>query len=330
MRAVRVRELGSFDRASIEEVEDPSPEPGEVVVEVQAVPANYVDVLTLMGTYQFKSGLPYTPGKGPAGIVREVGTGVTEVKVGDRVLAMAEHGGFAEAVAVDQQQVYQLPERMSPVEAASMSLAFDTAWMALRERARLAPGETVLVLGASGAVGSAAVQLAHAMGAGKVLAGVSSTERLASAGIASIADATVDLSGNQLRETIRDEVAAATDGAGADVIIDAVGGDAFDGAIRALAWRGRLVIVGFAAGRISSMQTNYVMLKNIEVSGLQISDYRKRMPELVSEGFGEIFSLFESGEITAPPHRTLPLDDWSEALRLIETRESDRRLILLP
>ena len=209
---------------------------------------------------------------------------------------MAETGGYAEAVAVAADQCYPLPARMSFVEAASLSLVYDTAWLALRERARLAAGESVLVLGASGGVGRAAVQLAHAMGA-RVLAGVTRPERAAAA-LAAGADAVIDLSREDLRNSLREQVYAATGGEGADIILDPLGGAVFAAAIRALAWGGRLVVIGFAAGgAIPTLKTNYLLLKNIEISGLQISDYRKRRPAQMAACFAEIFALYDAGKI---------------------------------
>jgi NADPH2:quinone reductase len=329
MRAVVVDELGSPAKAGVAETADPEVGAGQVLIDIHAAPVNYVDLVTMSGKYQFNPKLPYTPGKGPAGIVRALGQGVTGLAVGDRVLAMAEYGGYAEMVAVDHRQVYRLPDEMSFVDAASMSLAFDTAWMALRERARVKPGEAVLVLGATGAVGGAAVQLAKAMGAGVVLAGVSSPDRFAALKDLG-ADGMVDLSTPDLRESIREQVFAATDGAGVDVVIDPLGGDPFDGAIRAMKWRGRLVVVGFAAGRIPTLKVNYVLLKNIEVSGLQISDYRKRTPELMGECYRELFEFYVAGKIDAPPSTTLPLSEWRTATRMVEERTATGRLVLLP
>jgi NADPH2:quinone reductase len=329
MRAVMVHELGSYARSDVADVPDPVVAPGEVLVEVHAAPVNYVDLVTFSGRYQFTPALPYTPGKGPAGIVREVGAGVGDLRPGDRVLAMAEYGGYAELAAVDHRNVYRLPRSLSFVDAAAMSLAFDTAWMALRERARIEPGDTVLVLGATGAVGGAAVQLAKAMGAKTVLAGTSSPgqlDRLAGWG----ADGAIDLSRPDLKDSVREQVFAATDGAGVDIVIDPVGGDAFDGAVRALAWRGRIVVIGFAAGRIPTLKVNYVLLKNIEVSGLQISDYRKRAPELVRDCYREVFELYDAGTLTAPPSTTLPLSEWKTALHMIESRSASGRLVLVP
>src|SRR5215472_6241193 len=276
MRAIVVDEFGPPERLQVGELPSPQPGRGEVLVDVHMAPVNYVDLLVVGGTYQSLPACPFIPGKGPAGVVTALGRGVTVPRVGDRVLAMAEEGGYAELTAVGADQCYRLPPRMSFVEAASLSLVYDTAWFALRERARLAPGERVLVLGASGGVGQAAVQLARALG-GRVLAGVSRPERSAAVRAAG-AEAVIDLSSENLRETLREQVSAATEGRGADVILDPLGGDVFAAALRALAWCGRLVVIGFAAGQIPTVKANYLLLKNIEVSGLQVSDYRKRRP----------------------------------------------------
>ena len=325
MRAVTVHEFGNLDAAALEERPDPVPGDEDVLVEVRAVPVNYVDLVTFRGEYQFMPALPYVPGKGPAGVVRAVGAAVTEFAPGDRVLAMAEHGGYADLVAVDHRQVHHLPDQLSFTDAAAMSLAYDTAWMALRERARLEAGNSVLVLGASGAVGQAAVQLARAMGAGAVLAGVSRPGRPTGP-----ADAVIDLSQPDLRNSVRRQVLDVTADRGVDVVIDTLGGDAFDGAVRSLAWRGRLVIVGFAAGRIPTLKMNYPMLKNIEVSGLQISDYRKRVPDLVKQCYQQVFGFYTAGRIQPPPSTALPLTDWRTAVEKIGSGAGGQRLILLP
>src|SRR6266849_812298 len=176
MRAVVVREFGPIENAKIDEAPKPSPKPSEVLVEVHATAVNFVDLIMMSGKYQFKPALPFVPGKLPAGVVAAVGPGVTGFKVGDHAIAMAEHGGFAEFVATPESQCIMLPASMPFTEAAAMSLVYDTAYFALRDRARIAPGETVLVLGATGGVGLAAIQLAKAMGA-RVLAGVASQDK---------------------------------------------------------------------------------------------------------------------------------------------------------
>jgi NADPH:quinone reductase len=326
MRAIVVDEFGGPKQLRVAEVATPLPGRGEVLVEVHAAPVNYVDLLVVGGTYQFLPARPFIPGKGPAGVIRACGPGVSDPKVGDRVLAMTEEGGYAEAVAVPAGQCYRLPARMSLSAAASLSLVYDTAWFALRERGRLQPGETVLVLGASGGVGQAAVQLARAMGA-RVLAAIARPEKAATVTAAG-ADAVIDLSRADLRDALREQVHAATDGRGADVILDPLGGEVFGAALRALAWQGRLVVIGFAAGTIPSLRTNYLLLKNIEISGLQISDYRTRRPRLVAAAFNEIFALFEQGKIRPAAATEFPLERAGAALAAVRDRRIDGRAVL--
>jgi NADPH2:quinone reductase len=328
MRAVQVTEFGSVDRASVAEVADPVAGPGQAIIEVHAAPLNFVDLLVIGGKYQFLPPLPFTPGKGPAGIVRSLGEGVTNIAIGDRVLAMAESGGYAQLCAVDANSSYRLPGKMTFPEAAASSLVYDTSWFALRERARLSEGETVLVLGASGGVGLASVQLAKAMGA-RVLGAIANLDKAQMVRDAG-ADAIIDLSAPELHDNLRAQVHEQNNGNGADIVLDMLGGDFFDAAIRALAWCGRLVVIGFAAGRIPTLKLNYVLVKNIEVSGLQVSDYRKRMPARVADCYAEVFGLFESGKLKALPFETLPLDDFKIGLDRIEQRQTAGRIVLLP
>jgi NADPH:quinone reductase len=328
MRAIVVGEFGGPEQLRISEVAAPILGPGEVLVEVYAAPVNYVDLLVVGGTYQFLPTRPFIPGKGPAGVVRACGPGVSIPKVGDRVLAMAEEGGYSETIAVPANQCYRLPAGMSFNTAASLSLVYDTAWFALLERARLKPGETVLVLGASGGVGQAAIQLAHAMGA-RVLAAIGRPERAMTVKAAG-ADAVIDLSRANLRDALREQVYAATGGRGADIILDPLGGEVFSAALRALAWCGRLVVIGFAAGAIPSLRTNYLLLKNIEISGLQISDYRKRRPALVTAAFDEIFGLFEQRKIRPAATTEFRLKRAGEALTAVRDRRINGRAVLRP
>jgi NADPH:quinone reductase len=324
MRAIVVDQFGPPEQLRVAEVPSPQPGRGEVLVEVHIAPVNYADLLVVGGTYQSLPARPFIPGKGPAGVVTALGPGVIAPRLGDRVLAMAEEGGYAEAVVLRADQCYCLPQRMSFPEAASLSLVYDTAWFALRERARLVPGEVVLVLGASGGVGQAAVQLARAMG-GRVLAGISRPVR-ASAVVG--ADAVIDLSRENLRDTLREQVWAATEGRGVDVILDPLGGDVFAAALRALAWSGRLVVMGFAAGHIPTVKANYLLLKNIEISGLQVSDYRKRRPAQMTACFAEIFKLYEEGRIKPAAAVVFSLDQAGEALCTLRNRRLAGRAVL--
>ena len=328
MRAVVVREFGPVDAASLGELPMPVPKDNEVLVEVRATAANYVDLLVIAGTYQFLPERPFAPGKLPAGVISAIGPAVTRFKPGDRVLTMAEHGGYGEFVAVAETHCYRLPQSLSFVDAAAMSLVYDTSWFALRDRARCQAGETVLVLGASGGVGLAAIQLAKAMGA-RVLGGVASPDKhdiVREAG----ADAIIDLARADLRDSLRAQVHGKTQGRGADVILDPVGGDVFDAAIRALAWRGRLVVIGFAAGRIPTIKANYLLLKNIEVSGLQVSDYRKRQPDQMAACFAELFAMHEQGKLKRLPTTVYPLEKFATALHEIQDRKVRGRIVLAP
>jgi len=326
MRAIEIAQFGPIERATLVERADPQPQPGEVIVEVHCAPVNFVDSLVVTGAYQFLPPLPFTPGKGPAGVVCALGSRVRSLRVGDRVLAMAEQGGYAEKVAIAADQCYRLPQSLSFVQAAAMSVAFDTAWCALRDRARLQPGETVLVLGASGAVGIAAVQLAKAMGA-RVLAGIARAEKAVAVQRAG-ADAVIDLAAPDLRDSLREQIYQLTEGRGADIVLDPLGGDVFDAALRAVAWRGRLVVIGFASGRIPTVRVNYLLLKNIEVSGLQISDYRKRRPDMMAACYAELFDWFATGRLVPMQVETYPLERAVEAMAAVRDRHASGRVVL--
>jgi NADPH:quinone reductase len=328
MRAVVVHEFGEPASLAIENIAPPVPGPGEVLIDVKAVSVNFVDLLVIGGTYQFLPPRPFTPGKLPVGIVAAVGENVRALAVGDRVLTQAEHGGYAEQATAVADQCYRLPDSLSFTDAAAMALAFDTAWFALHERLFVRPGESVLVLGATGAVGLAAIQLAKAFGA-RVLAGVSSLSKASIVRDAG-ADAVIDLSVDNLHDNLREQVKAATGGKGADAVIDPLGDRFFAAALRAMAWSGRLVVVGFAAGQIPTMKVNYLMLKNIHVSGLQVSDYRKRMPSRMKECFNDVFSLYEKGQLKPPATSVRPLSEFADALHEIKARKAKDRIVLVP
>jgi NADPH2:quinone reductase len=320
-----VREFGPIAGLELATVADPQPGPSDVVVDVRAQAVNFVDLLVIGGTYQFLPERPFSPGKLPVGVITAVGSGVTGRAVGERVMTLAEHGGYAERIVVPAALCFVLPDDLPFVDAAAMSLAYDTAWFALRERARAAVGESVLVLGATGSVGIAAVQLAKAFGL-RVLAGISS-EASAETVRAAGADGIVDLSRASLRESVREQVYAQTEG-GVDIVLDPLGGEFFGAALRALAWCGRLVVIGFAGGEIPSVKANYLLLKNIEVSGLQISDYRKRRPDAMAACIVELFDLYRAGRIRPPHAHTYRLDDFATALIDLQERKTRGRLVL--
>jgi NADPH2:quinone reductase len=326
MRAVVVHAFGGIENASLGEMPKPAPKAGEVLIEVHAVSVNFVDLVMMSGSYQFKPKLPFVPGKLPVGVVAAVGDGVKNFKPGDHALLMAESSGFAEFAAMPEGQCIKLPPSLPFTEAAAMALVYDTAHFALKERCRIRPGDNVLILGATGGVGLAAIQLAKAWG-GKVLAAVASKDKediVREAG----ADAIVDLSAHDLHESLRQQVFALTDNKGVDIIVDMLGGDMFDAAVRALAWNGRLVVIGFASGRIPSLKMNYVLVKNIEVSGMQISDYRKRRPADMQAAFAEIYALRAAGKLKPLPTKTYPLEQFAQALADIKERKVRGRIVL--
>jgi NADPH2:quinone reductase len=326
MRAVVVREFGGIENAALADVPKPAAKAGEALLEVRATAVNFVDLVMMSGKYQFKPALPFILGKLPAGVVAAVGSGVTRFKPGDHAIAMAEQGGFAEFVAAPEGQCIPLPPSLPFIEGAAMALVYDTAYFALRDRARMQAGESVLVLGATGGVGLAAIQLAKVMG-GHVLAGIASKDKEDIVRVAG-ADAVIDLAREDLHESLRTQVHAQTDKRGVDIIIDMLGGDIFDAAIRALAWRGRLVVIGFAAGRIPTIKANYLLVKNIEVSGLQISDYRKRRPADLAACFKDIFAWHAAGKLKPLPTKTYPLEDFAAAMRDIRDRRARGRVVI--
>ncbi|MFG1347956.1 NADPH:quinone oxidoreductase family protein [Xanthobacter autotrophicus DSM 431] len=315
MRSYRVWEHGAPSTMRVDELPDLVPGPGQMVVDVKAAGINFPDVLVVSGKYQILPPRPFTPGKDLAGVVRAVGAGVNGYAPGDRIMAQVENGAFAEQAIVTPEQTYKLPDGLSFEAAAAMGLVYQTAHFALVERGQYKRGETVLVGGAAGGVGLAAVQIAKGLGA-KVLAGVRSPEEAEVVRAAGV-DAVIDLSVPDLRESIRAQVHAATDGHGADVVLDPLGGDFFAGALRAVAWCGRLVVIGFAAGDIPTLKVNYLLLKNIAVSGLQWSDYRDRTPERIQQVQQELFDLWRAGAVKPRIMRDFAFSELPEALDLV-------------
>jgi NADPH:quinone reductase len=326
MRAVVVREFGGIENARLDDMPKPQPKSGEVMIETRAVSVNFVDLVMISGSYQFKPPLPFIPGKLPVGVVVAVGDGVKNFKPGDHALLMAEQKGFAEFCVMPEGQCIKVPPALPFDEAASMALVYDTAYFALKDRGRIAPGETVLVLGATGGVGLAAIQLAKAFG-GRVFAAVASKDKediVRAAG----ADEIIDLSTPDLHESLRQQVFALTDKKGVDIVVDMLGGDIFDAAVRALAWCGRLIVIGFASGRIPSLKMNYVLVKNIEISGMQISDYRKRKPADMQACFADIYRLHAEGKLKPLPTKAYPIERFGEAMHDIKDRRVRGRIVL--
>jgi NADPH:quinone reductase len=328
MRAALVRQFGGIDAVCLATLPDPVPGPDELLIAIHAAPVNYADLLVIAGRYQTRPQLPFIPGKSAAGVVTAVGGAVTRFHVGDRVLAWVEEGSYAESLAAPENLCHGLPTAMPFVDAAALGLDYATAWFALRDRARFRPGDSVLVLGASGAVGFAAVQFAKALGA-RVLAGIATPDKSDLARLAG-ADVVIELWHPDLRDSLRAQVRAATAGEGADIILDPVGGEVFDAALRALAWRGRMVVIGFAGGQIPTIKANYLLLKNIEVSGLQVSDYKKKTPAEVARCFAELFGLYEAGKLMPYVMAIYPLERCADALQQVRDRTVRRKIVLTP
>lgn len=321
MRAAVVETFGPPENLVTGEVADPVAGEGDVLIEVAAAGVNFPDVLVVAGSYQVLPERPFSPGKEVAGTVRAVGAGVDTFRAGDRVLAQIEHGGYAELVAVPEPQVVPLPDRVPFTDAAAFGLGAITAHFALVRRARLQEGETVLVTGAGGGVGSAGVQIAKALGA-TVVAVAQDEER---AGLAREQGADhVLLAG----PTLRDEVLALTGGRGADVVLELVGGEVFAHSLRATAWEGRLVVIGFASGDLPLIKAGHILVKNLAVMGLQVSDYRDREPESVRKSIEHMLELYLDGRLTVPIAATYPLEEAGRALAAVQTGGLKGKVVL--
>ncbi|MBJ9938535.1 NADPH:quinone oxidoreductase family protein [Burkholderia multivorans] len=328
MKAIVVHAFTEPEQLTLGELPDPHVGDDSVLIDVRAAAVNYPDLLVVRGTYQVLPERPFAPGKDAAGIVRAVGRNVTHIRPGDRVVAQMEYGAFAERVSVDQRSCFVLPDSMPFDDAAAMGLVYQTAYFALVERGGFREGESVLVTGAGGGVGSAALQLVKSLG-GRALAAVSGAEQ-ARVATETGADAIIDLTAPNLRDSLREQVRAATGDRGVDVLLDTLGGDAFDAALRAIAWCGRAVVIGFASGRIPEVKVNYLLVKNIAVSGLQWSDYRDRQPEKVRAVQQAIFRLYEQGAIKPRIASRLPLARAGEALtELASGRSSGKYVVTL-
>lgn len=326
MKAVVVKEFGSFRNAVIEEC--PTPEVGEwgVLVDTVNMSVNFPDLLMIAGRHPVRPSLPFTPGMEFAGVVAAVGSQVSDLAVGDRVAGEVDFGAYAEQVVVDADNCYRIPDDMSFEHAAALGLSYQTAHFALNDRAHVSSGERVLVNGAAGGVGLAAIQLVKALGA-HAIAGVRNTDQ-AEVALAAGADAVVDLSADNLRDNLREQVMAITNDHGADVILDPVGGDVFDASLRALAWSGRLVVIGFASGETPTVEANYLLLRNISVIGLQWRQYRVREPDWVRRIQNDMYSLYQQGRLTPHVMHAAPLEEFAGALEALEAGRVNGKMVL--
>jgi len=326
MRALVVHQHGPLENLKLETFPDPKPGPEDVLVEVHAASVNFPDLLVIGGTYQILPTTPFVPGKDLAGTVAAVGANVSSVKPGDRVMAQIEYGAFAERAAVPSRSCYRMPGGMSFAEGAAMGLVYLTAHFALVERGGLKAGEIVLVTGAAGGVGLATVQLAKALGA--IVIATVSNEQKAALARAGGADHVVRTDAPDLRERLRRDVFAAVGSRGVDLIVDSVGGDVFDACLRVIAWCGRLVTVGFASGRIPEVKVGLILVKNISLIGLHVSDYRDRVADKARPAQAELFRLYEAGRLKPHVMAVHPFEAYREALAAVRDRHARGKIVL--
>lgn len=323
MKALVCHEIGSLDGLRVEDVPDPRALAGQVLVGVRACGLNYPDVLVVQGKYQFKASPPFTPGGEAAGVVEAVGSGVTNVKVGDRVVAIALGGGLAEKMIADESQVHRIPDGVDFVTASCSLMAYGTALHALRDRAALRAGETLLVLGAAGGVGLAAVQIGKRLGA-RVIAAASTAEKLETA-----RKHGADVLVNYATEDLKERVKALTDGRGVDVTYDPVGGPFTEQALRATARKGRVLIIGFTAGEIPRIATNLVLLKDAALVGVFWGVNMMHDPAGGRAQLQEILGWVKDGSLRPLIHAKYPLARAVEALREIEQRRAQGRIVVV-
>lgn len=324
MRAVQCVEWGGPERLVIVDLPSRPLGPGEVRLRVRAAALNFLDTLVIAGKYQVKPALPFTPGVEVAGEVIEAGPGATRLAAGTPVIGLPAMGGFAEELVLPEAACHPIPDGIGFEIAAGFALVYGTAWHGLRDRGALHPGERLLVLGAGGGAGLAAVDLGAALGA-RVIAATSSAEKRAACterGAATV----IDSSAENLREAIRN----ATDGAGPDVVFDAVGGAATEAAFRSIAWRGRHLILGFASGPIPSVPMNLPLLKGASLIGVMWGGYVRREPEKWRADMAEMLSWLAAGRLHPLISRTYPLSEAGTALADLAARRTLGKVVLVP
>lgn len=322
MQALLCRSFGPPENLTLETIPDPQPGPGQVLIDVHAAGLNFPDTLQIAGKYQFQPPFPFTPGAEVAGVVASLGPGVTSVAVGERVLAICGIGGMAERAIAPADSIEKIPDAMDFNTAAGFGLTYGTSCHALKQRAQLQPGETLLVLGAGGGVGLAAVEIGKAYGA-RVIAAASTDEKLAVAKQHG-ADELVNYSSQSLKDRIKELTA----GKGADVIYDPVGGELFDQATRSINWKGRLLVVGFASGTIPKYPANLALLKGCSLVGVFWGDFHKREPAESRRNFHELFELYQQGKLHPLVSQVFPLTQYAAALNTFINRQAVGKIIL--
>ncbi|MCX7220689.1 MAG: NADPH:quinone oxidoreductase family protein [Burkholderiales bacterium] len=324
MKAVLCKTWGLPDTLVIEERPDLLPGPGQVTIDVKAAGVNFPDVLIIQNKYQFKPQLPFTPGSELSGVVRAVGEGVSNAKPGDRVIAFVGHGAFAQQVVVPALAIMPMPAEMDFDTAAAITLTYGTSHHAVLDRAQLKAGETMLVLGAAGGVGLAAIEIGKAIGA-RVIAAASTDEKLAICQ-AHGADVCINYSNEDLREAIK----LATDGKGPDVIYDPVGGIYTEPAFRSIGWRGRYLVVGFANGEIPKLPLNLTLLKGASLMGVFWGEFAKREPLKNLAAMRELMEWLRQGKIKPHISGRYALADTAQALNDLAARKVTGKVIIQP
>lgn len=324
MKAVVCKQYGPPESLVVEDVPAPEIRDGQVRIDVRACGVNFPDLLIIQNLYQFKPTLPFSPGGEVAGVVSEVGKGVDKVKVGDRVLASTGFGGFAEQLVCAAESTIAVPAEMDFTTASAFLMTYGTSHYALKDRAQLRPGENLLVLGAAGGVGLAAVEIGKVMGA-RVIAAASSDEKLAVCREHG-ADATI----NYERDDLKTKIKELTGGQGADVIYDPVGGRYSEAALRATAWEGRFLVIGFAAGDIPKIPLNLTLLKGCDIRGVFWGAFAMRETARHLANVAELMQWFKDGKIKPLVSATYSFEDVAKALNDIATRRATGKIVLLP
>jgi NADPH:quinone reductase len=324
MKIVRAHELGGPEKLVLEEVESPKPGPGEIRLKIRAAGVNFADSLILKGQYQVKSKLPVCPGGEVCGEILELGEGVEHLQIGQRAIAFSRTGGFAEECVASADSAQIVVEEMADAEAAGFPVVYGTSHLALWHKARLKPGETLVVHGAAGGVGLTAVEIGKALGA-RVIATASTSEKL---GIAKKhgADEVINSSDEDLRVRIKEM----TGGRGADVIYDPVGGEVFDASLRAINFEGRILVIGFAGGTIPQIPANIVMVKNVDILGLNYGNYRTHNPDVLTESFRILMEWYKEGKVKPFVSERFPLEKTADAITHVMERKALGKVVVMP
>jgi NADPH2:quinone reductase len=323
MRAVICRAWGQVEDLKLEDVPPPAPGPGEVLIDVRATGINYADALLVAGRYQTRPPLPFSPGLETAGVVAATGSGVTGLGRGDRVMAVLAYGGLAEQAVAPEAETFAIPDGMSFEEAGAFPIAYISSHVAIRWQGRLEAGETLLVLGAAGGVGLTAVEIGKAMGA-RVIAGASTAEKLAVA-----RERGADEGINYATENLTERVMALTDGKGADVCFDPIGGPLFDAALSALGWGGRILLVGFVGG-VQQIPANRLLVKHRAALGSSLRYFRWHAPDKLRRSVDELMRWYGEGKLRPLVTHRLPLERSAEGIRLLTGRTAHGKIVVVP